>query len=180
VHLTIDGRIETGELSEATLRVRIQRIGQTEFDEIRSVLWQENFVLPPPDNGTLYSEFAAVFLELLYFGGMLLPRYFPSLEHDLPRIEGILAEDVDAFGLLQATRLAGSPEPGLLAGAVETAAPVGAVGTPARPPGSATQARWLVRRAARARARGNIVRAAWCAVRARPLADPDEATALRH
>ena len=43
---------------------RIHRIGETEFDEIRLVLRQDELLLPPHDDRETYVEFAALWLEL--------------------------------------------------------------------------------------------------------------------
>ena len=80
VDLAIERRSRDGSLTPADVRRRIHQIGQTEFDEIRSVLRQEDFLLPPRDPRMVYREFAAVYLELRHFAPSLLPVYFPSLE----------------------------------------------------------------------------------------------------
>ena len=67
VQVAIDRRCAEGWLTEAGLRGRIERIGRVEFDEIRAVLRQDGYLLPPRDDQTVYREFAAVFLELLHF-----------------------------------------------------------------------------------------------------------------
>ena len=79
VHLALEERIAAGELSPDDIRQRIQQLGSVEFDEIRSVLSQERFLLPPYDDATVYVEFAAVYMELRYFAPELLPVYFPAL-----------------------------------------------------------------------------------------------------
>jgi hypothetical protein len=89
---------------------RVARIGQVEFEEIRAVLEQEGFLLPPGDDAAVYVEFAAVALELKHFAPGLLACYFPAIE-DWPAIDQILAEDVDDAALLAATRLPGAPDP---------------------------------------------------------------------
>src|SRR5262249_28158962 len=71
VHLAVSAR----QLDEAAIQERIRRIGPTAFNEVRSVLRQEHFLLPPGDDRTVYEEFAALFLELRYFDHRLLPRY---------------------------------------------------------------------------------------------------------
>src|SRR5262249_6648266 len=86
------------------------RLGPTEFDAIRAVLRQENFLMPPRDDRTAYAEFAALYLELRYFAPALLPRYFPGLT-DQAGIESLLAEDVNAAEVLARSRLPGAPDP---------------------------------------------------------------------
>src|SRR5438132_991455 len=94
-HASVHRALAQRGLREAAVRERIHRIGQAEFDEIRTVLRQEKFLLPPRDDRTAYEEFAAVFLEMSFFAASLLPRYFPAID-DFSRILDILAEDVDA------------------------------------------------------------------------------------
>ena len=77
VHAAFHARAAAGDLTLPIVRQRIDRIGQAEFDEIRTVLRSEGFLLPPRDDATVYEEFAAVFLELRYFAPETLPRYFP-------------------------------------------------------------------------------------------------------
>src|SRR5262249_35585926 len=64
VHLSFHHLLAEHRLTEAAIRERIHRIGQTEFDEIRAVLRQEQYLLAPRDPAQVYSEFAAVYLEL--------------------------------------------------------------------------------------------------------------------
>ena len=74
VHQELEQRLADGRLTASAIRERINRIGQTEFDEIRFVLKQEELLLPPhpddkvagEDTGT-YIEFAALYLELAHF-----------------------------------------------------------------------------------------------------------------
>ncbi|MEI7837046.1 MAG: hypothetical protein WCK05_11650, partial [Planctomycetota bacterium] len=107
VHLAIERRLSEGRLTEARVRQRIHRIGQTEFDEVRLVLRRENLLFPPRDNVTVYAEFAAVYLELRHFARHRLGRYFPTIWH--PRdVDAILADDVDVAALLSACRIEGA------------------------------------------------------------------------
>ena len=167
IHMALRQRRSAGELSPPAIRRRIQRIGSTEFDEIRLVLQQEALLLPPWDDGVVYEEFAAVYLELRYFSRSFLPRYFPGIERT-ERIEGLLAEDVDAQSLFEATRPPGAPDPqdSPAAGTVEQSDRMAAEGdepqpeaAPERIPSEGTYQR-LVRRAEAAAARGNTVRSA--------------------
>ncbi len=118
IHVAFTKRPGRHRLAEPVIWERIHCIGQTEFDEIRAVLRQEKYLLPPGDDGTVYEEFAAVYLELRFFAGALLSRYFSTIE-DFGSIDKILAEDVDAQALFAVTRLAGAPDP---VGAVEVPA----------------------------------------------------------
>jgi hypothetical protein len=110
VHRAVGSRLAAGRASEAAVRRRIHRIGQTEFNEVRTVLRQETYLLPPHDDRTVYEEFAALYLELSFFAAPLLPGYFSAIE-DFALIDQILAEDVDASALYAATRLPGAPDP---------------------------------------------------------------------
>ena len=132
IHRALDGQIAAGRLGPEIVRARIERIGATEFAEIRAVLGQEDFLLPPKTDLAVYVEFAALFLELRYFAANFLSSYFPAIE-DLDRIDALLAEDVDAKGIFQATRLPGAGSaraPGL---AGRGASPAGRRGTGAGP-----------------------------------------------
>lgn len=102
--------IVQGKLTLATARSRIDRIGQSEFDEIRSVLRREGFVLPGQDDLDVYAEFAAVFGELSQFTPGWRHSYFPSM-HDFEAIEHLLKEDVDFAREFAATKLPSAKAP---------------------------------------------------------------------
>lgn len=110
VHLELEGQIRNDQLSNADIRARIDRIGQVEFDEARAVLQSEHFLIGHPDAGHVYTEFAALFLEYLYFSPWRLKWYFPSLT-DPHRIEQIIQQDFDSCGLLEKTRLGNLESP---------------------------------------------------------------------
>lgn len=110
IHLALAEKLQAGTLTPADIRARIERIGQTEFEEIRTVLQQENDLIPPPDDVNVYVEFAAVYLELRYFRSNLIASYFPALG-DTALIDQLLAQDVDAADLFVKTRLPGAPDP---------------------------------------------------------------------
>jgi hypothetical protein len=165
IHVALEKRLKEEQVTEAGIRQRLLRIGQTEFNEIRTVLLQENYLLPPRDDRTTYVEFAAVFLELRFFAGFLLPHYFPSLLR-LEEIDVLLAEDVDAGALFAATRPPGAPDPQAVpANSLHDteAAPGPELVTPAEPeaaplPEAAYQK--VLRKAEHAESNGNVVRAA--------------------
>jgi hypothetical protein len=148
IHIAIAGR----QLDKAAVQERICRIGPTAFNEVRSVLRQEHFLLPPGDDRTVYEEFAALFFELRYFNRRLLPRYFPGIT-DLDAVEQLLAEDVDAEALLRQLRPEGAPDAGTTS-YIEPRLTFSALVTPTL---SASKAQ---PRAERAAARGNDVWAA--------------------
>jgi hypothetical protein len=110
VHLALGELIQDGRLGPAQVAARIATIGQTEFEEIRGVLGQENHLLTPDDNLSVYVEFAALYLELRYFAGNLRATYFPALRN-LETIDALLSKDVDGDSIFQATRLPQAPLP---------------------------------------------------------------------
>ncbi len=110
VHQAVSRSLGDGPAAEAVIRRRIRLIGQTEADEIRAVLRQENFLLHSHDTRSIYEEFVAVFLDLHCFDPQRLPAYFPAIG-DLAAVYRILDADVHAAGLFAATRLAGAAEP---------------------------------------------------------------------
>ncbi|HEY6174103.1 MAG TPA: hypothetical protein VIX73_06655, partial [Kofleriaceae bacterium] len=112
VHLALDALTAAGAITRASIRERIHRIGQTEFDEIRAVLRQEDLLLPPADDTAAYLEFVALYLELRAFAPRTLERTFPTL--DLVRTDAVIALDVDAAALLAAARPARAPEQPIL------------------------------------------------------------------
>jgi hypothetical protein len=150
-----------GRLTEAQIRERIARIGQTEFDEIRLVLRQAELTVPPYDDAQAYVEFAALYLELAAFAPRAVPRTFPILR-DRARIDAILAGDVDAAALLAAARP--GPAPAVpCADSGELDASASRRSMPAASPISDPLARGAAKGA---RERGNLARAAILAARA--------------
>lgn len=110
IHLALRRRREQGLLTPADIHARVAAIGQTNFEEIRTVVHQENYLLPPADEASVYIEFAAVYLELRYFRPNLRETYFPAIG-DFNKIDELLAQDVNADELFLKTRLPGAPEP---------------------------------------------------------------------
>ncbi|HEY0987444.1 MAG TPA: hypothetical protein VGD80_10350, partial [Kofleriaceae bacterium] len=98
VHRAFDELLARGRITPASVRERIHRIGQTEFDEIRSVLRQEDLLLPPADDTSAYVEFVALYLELRHFAPRTLDRTFPTLETG--PVDAAVALDIDAVALL--------------------------------------------------------------------------------
>ena len=68
-----------GRLTDDDVRARIARLGRAAFEEVRTVLVQENYLRPGMDDYRAYAEFAAVYLELRFFRGNLRGTYFPAL-----------------------------------------------------------------------------------------------------
>ena len=109
VHHHLEGRVTAGTLTQALVRERIHRIGQSEFDEIRAVLRGENLLFSSGDDREAYIEFAAFHLELSQFEPDNVDKFFPSIR-DPKAIEGTLALDVDALTLLEACRPDGAAD----------------------------------------------------------------------
>ena len=107
VDVELGRRFAEGDIELAGLRERIRRIDPSAFEEARSVLLADNFLLPPRDDRVVYIEFAAVYLGLRAFSDRLIPRFFPAIR-DYEAVERALAEDIDADALLASTRLPGA------------------------------------------------------------------------
>ncbi len=160
VHQAFDELLEARALTAAAIRERVHRIGQTEFDEIRSVLQQEDLLLPPVDPASTYIEFVALYLELRHFAPDAVGRTFPAV-FDTAQLDATIALDLDAAALLAASRPAGAPE-----------APIVERPPPAPEPDEPRLERAVPsagRAAQRARAKGNRSRAALLAARAGDL-----------
>jgi hypothetical protein len=148
----------------AEIQRRIHQLGGAEFDEVRRVLQQEKYSLPPPDDWTVYEEFAAVYLELRFFSSFLLPHFFPAIR-DYDRVDVLLSADLDAREIFARTRLAGAPENPVLpsvglalAAARDTQAAERRPSVRAVAPFSSYQR--LLKKAEKTAALGNVVRAA--------------------
>jgi len=109
VHRALEARIMAGELPPAVVRARINSLGQTEFDEIRYVLAQDELLLPPSDDTEAYIEFAATYLEQHHFAPDLLLRTFPGIRDGIALVNRTLARDLNAATLLAACRPDGAP-----------------------------------------------------------------------
>ena len=157
IHAAFDEQLEKKQLTPTAIRERINRIGQTEFDEIRSVLRQEDLLLPPSDEAQTYIEFVALYLELQHFAPHVLERTFPTL-HDSDDVDATIAMDIDALALLAIARPPNAPaeplreeEPSESRSMAATRAVVVPTAKPA---------------AAVARGKGNLARAALLSLRA--------------
>lgn len=157
----------------ALLRERINRLGQTEFDEIRSVLRQESMLLQPHDQRAVYAEFVAVYFELETFAPELLATHFPSLR-DLPAVRDVISQDCQADELLRAAtppELAGRLPAARKISDSTSSAPGGASLEPGKP--SEWRCRQRMRRAARFQEQGNAVRSALWYQQAARVAPPE-------
>lgn len=155
-------RTSVARMSVKELRRRIDQLGQTAFDEIRSVLRMEQMLMRPDDDRNVYSEFVAAYHELTAFAPKLLPIYFPSLG-SADDVLSVIGPDCDAAALLKSTR------PSNLAPADATNAEIIAASIPVTNPApaaepvrrrSARQAASLVRKAQHLSDKENNVRAA--------------------
>ena len=179
VHAALDERVEAGQLSASLVRLRIQQLGAGRFDEIRTVLGHEGFLLRPGNDESVYAEFVAVYLELRHFAGRLLPYYFPSLDdlgmwtrsfgrtlmiaRFLRRHSSMARLDPKAADEFSATT------PQADESAVEDNPALADASEP-----SGSEVRRLMRKAQRPAALGNVVRAAICRARAAQSGQPPE------
>ena len=174
---------QQGKLNASVAIGRIHAIGQAAFDEIRSVLEKEKFLLPPVDNVRVYSEFVAVYLELKFFLPHALHAYFPSID-SFDRIDGVIAADIDGAAIFQATRLPGADSPGPAAASDSHAAtPPAKTKGPATPEDqreAAVNYERLIRRADKAASVGNYARAAITRNRAAHQYFPDDGRRARN
>jgi hypothetical protein len=162
VHEALSRRFATLKSRPGEIRRRVHQLGHTELEEARRVLRQEKFLLPPPDDWTVYEELAAVYLELRYFSPFLLPHYFPTFR-DYDRLDALLGEDLDVKEIFARTRLPGAPENPVLASvstALEAARDLEAASEPAPAAFSAGRYKRLLQKAEKTAGLGNIVRAA--------------------
>ncbi|APR80510.1 Hypothetical protein A7982_05857 [Minicystis rosea] len=171
-HARVHLELERGDkLPPAVLRERVHRIGQTEIDEIRLVLRQDDLLLPPREDLDTYAELAALYLELRHFAPELLHETFPALD-DHAMIDAVLAEDVDVARILEACRPEGAPERPRLASLSVEHTPLPE--PPPDPKGAADKAPGTLRgEADEARRRGNLVRSALSRLRLATAGGPE-------
>jgi hypothetical protein len=112
VHRALNARVAEQALTPPVVRQYIAQIGPGPFEEVRTVLWQDEMLPPDADELCIFIEFASVYLELRHFAPHLLPVHFPSLP-SRQIIDELLAQHVDGEALFQQTRLPGSPDPAL-------------------------------------------------------------------
>lgn len=104
VHAHLNQLIESKQLTVAIVRARIDQIGQSEFDEIRSVLEREHFLFPEPKEIEVYAEFVALYSELKQFSPKWRHSYFPSI-HDFAVIDETIGQDLNAAEIFANTKL---------------------------------------------------------------------------
>jgi hypothetical protein len=163
VHLALDEKVAQGTLTAAASAERIEQIGQAEFDEARWVLREETLLIRPGDDLEEYIEFAALYLELRHFAPHALDQTFPAIA-DQARVDAVLARDVDALALVAAVRPVHAPEhpAPVVSGIPEPSASV-SISRAVTLENAVAAAR---RASTRARARGNLARAAILSARA--------------
>jgi len=179
VHQAVSRGLGDDPAAQAVVRERIRLIGQTEADEVRAVLRQENFLLQANNTRSIYEEFVAVFLELHYFAPHRLSAYFPAIG-DLAAVHRTLEAEVHAAVLFAATRPAGAADPAPSSARAEEGearAGAGKAPSPARPDEAVHVRR--TRAAERAENRGNLVRAALLREQAQRVAPPERTPATR-
>jgi hypothetical protein len=111
VHRELAARWSLEPLTDSAVQNRVARLGRASFAEIRDVLSRDGHLLPPADERSIYSEFAATYLGLKFFTPALVSVYFPGLPSTAV-VEGLLAEDLEnPTELFARTRPAGAPDP---------------------------------------------------------------------
>ena len=178
VHQVLEDLAHRGVLDSPGLRERIERLGQTEFDEVRSTLLHDDLVLPPCSDQEVYIEFAALYLELRYFAPGLLVTTFPGLA-SFELVDDALAADVDVTPLLEQGRPAQVAPPvartlsGTKAPSYSAPAAFGLAEAVTLKPVSPRKHQRLLDGAEKARKKGNDVRAALLCARAAHVPDPE-------
>jgi hypothetical protein len=156
VYITVKQRIAGG--GAVDVATRVDRVGASAFNDARFVLQRDRLVLPTADDGEIYAQFAAQFVDLRFFAPHLLRRFFAAADHPEQILEAIRA-DVDVDAWVRRTRPAGAADPSDADdAATESAGPSVVLGEE-RLPVPAWLAR-MERRIARAARAGDDVRAA--------------------
>jgi len=93
VHMELERRIAEQSDPDELAQRRRQQIGEAEFAEIRTVLLKDGYLFPQPGDLETYVEFAAVYLELVYFAPTELAIWFPGVR-GWDQIEQIVSQDI--------------------------------------------------------------------------------------
>lgn len=110
VDRAVQATMAEGQLSRARVQECIDQIGQVEFDEAHSVLAAEQRLIDPESRIEAFTEFVAVFWELLRFAPDQISAWFPSLTNRDPAT--VIPEvRIDPQLLFITTRLADTPDP---------------------------------------------------------------------
>jgi hypothetical protein len=110
VMAAIDRELAEGRLTAAACAERLESFGPPAAREIRYVLEAERLAHPEADTAARYRVFAAVLLDLHNFSLHAVGEFFPSLP-DHAEAARVVCRDVDAAGLLAASRPAGATDP---------------------------------------------------------------------
>jgi hypothetical protein len=169
-HARIHTALAARDLGDEAVRERIEQIGRTEFEEVKTVLIEDRYLPPDPDDRTTYIEFAAVYLELRYFAVHLLDHVFPGIrKEDRGKIERLLGRD-----------LTGEANPSELFNRTRLDDNLNPVTTPETRSEESLEAYWkLVRAAQHAALSRNIVRAAILRMRASRIAPAAQTLSTR-
>lgn len=159
VHARFEELIGNGSLGESVVRQRIEAIGRSEFEEIRSVLEEEDLLVPPVGLVSTYVEFAALYLELTYFAPYAVERTFPAVL-ERAAVDATISLDIESEALLVQSRPPRAPEQPLVVEPEEVEHYDSAVAMAQVVDASADKA------AAAARSRGNLARSAILSARA--------------
>jgi hypothetical protein len=164
-------------LSEAELGARIESIGEAAYREAIAVLREDGLIGSRESAMEVYAAFTGRFLALRRVEPASLGATFPAISEPA-RVEEMLRRDLDLERLVNATR---PPEaaPGRDAEPIDAEPEEIAPESGVREPASAEEPQSLARRAERATARGNDVRAAILWARAAHRARPERGERYR-
>jgi hypothetical protein len=173
VHVELERSWAEVSVRDTLASERQRQIGTAEFTEIRNVLLKDHFLFSAATDLEVYSEFAAVYLELRYFAPAELPIYFPAVR-DWDEIDRTVRQDLDHSQLFQ--RLRFETLPSVLSSENNTES---VVRTTWRPPPvrpvTLLEFRKLQARAERASLLGNGIKAAIWHTRAARVAPAEHA-----
>ncbi|MFM7151273.1 MAG: hypothetical protein ACKO23_15670, partial [Gemmataceae bacterium] len=110
VHLHFLELKEKGNWDETTFQKRMEAVGSTQFEEIKNVLREDNWLHSNAGTAETYIEFVAVYLELQFFTLDFQQNYFPGIR-DFSAINRLIAMDIDGESLFKQTKLAGALDP---------------------------------------------------------------------
>jgi hypothetical protein len=159
VHRQMDQARATGNLNDVVVRRHIESLGQVAFDEAEDVLRREKFLTLDDSRMAVFIEFAAVYLELLYFSPNWLTAYFPALGHSSVA-QRVFSEYVSGDDLLEATHLDGAPDNALPGAGDDATEQEGWWGADSKETPRPRQYHRLAAQAKRSSGRGNTVRSA--------------------
>ncbi|MFT7579880.1 MAG: hypothetical protein ACI9MR_001547 [Myxococcota bacterium] len=140
-------------LARPKVLAMIDAIGQIPFDEVRTLLRDDNIVAEDDDEATELTEFFSLYLEFKHFQPEVLDHFFPSLRGRTD-VDALAANLLDAPSLLVATRPADAPDPGGNPSADHD------INTVAARPVGPLRARKLLARGRRVATRGDLSQAA--------------------